>query len=501
VLLALPCESVAFQYLLINVSVRQIAPGFPQSGNNVSWMVTIVSLTGAATLALSGRIADLWGKKRMILVLGTVFLAGSLLCAMTSSWDLFLLGRGLQGTSLGIVFIGFGLVRDIMPRSWVPATIGILAAGVGIAGIAAPLIGGALLDHYSWRSLFWLLAVYMAVVIPPFALVVPESRLRVRARLDAIGAILVGVGAAAVLIYLSDGSGWGWTAGISLGYLAGGIILMALFWLWELKAANPLMDPALLRAPRVSMVLTIEFFGAAALAAPGYVAAYMFETSGRAVKAAIVQGVAASAHLPVALAAKTIRFRGNIGYAHGFSLLQLVMHVLLWTSISVVVAASLGGLWARRAGSRIPLITGMAAITAGTAFLVPWHSAWPQQLAFGLIVGAGQGLFYATAPNLIVDAVPREQQGISAGMLGVSSGLGIAFGTAALTAILVQHPFQVIAISRAGQVVRNTPQVYTSDGFGQVYLIVCVGGGLLALALALALKSGRTPATGGLRQS
>ena len=62
--------------------------------------------------------------------------------------------------------------------------------------------------------------------------------------------------------------------------------------------------------------------------------------------------------------------------------------------------------------------------------------------------------------------------------LGVSSGLGIAFGAAALTAILVQHPFQVIAISPAGQVVRNIPQVYTSEGFGQVYLIVCVGGGL-----------------------
>jgi MFS family permease len=497
--IVLLCEVVSFQYSVIGISVREIAPSFPQAGNNVGWMMTMIGLVGGATIALFGKMADLWGKKRLLLVLGILFVAGSLICATTTSWPLFLVGRGLQGTSLAITVVIYSLVRDIMPRSWVPVTIGFIGTGAGISTIIAPLIGGALIDHYSWRSLFWFLVVFMAVIIPLFALIVPESRLRVRERLDWLGAVLLGLSVAGLLIYASEGSSWGWTAGSSLAYLLGGLVILAAFWLWENRAAHPLIEPALLRDPRVSMVLVIQFLGATVLVASGYATAYMLETPGSLVKSTILSEAAAKAHLPISVIANAIQFRGDISYAAGFSLLQFVLHVTLWTWLVALVLGPLGGAWARRSGSRFPLVAGLAAMFVGMLLLAAWHSTWQEQLLIGLLVLGGTGLFYAAGPNLIIDVVPREQQGVSGGMLGVFGGFGVAFGTAALTAVLVRYPFQVVSTTATGgKGVTAIPQVYTSAGFGLVYLIVGAGGGLIALALALALRSGRTPAAGGL---
>lgn len=497
--IVLLCEIVSFQYSVIGISVREIAPSFPQAGNNVGWIMTMIGLVGGATIALFGKMADLWGKKRMLLALGAAFVVGSLICATTTSWPLFLVGRGLQGTSLAISVVVYSLVRDIMPRSWVPVTIGFIGTGAGISTIIAPLVGGALTEHYSWRSLFWFLVVYMAVIIPLFVLIVPESRLRVRQRLDWLGAVLLGLSVAGLLIYASEGSSWGWTAGSSLTYLLGGLVILAAFWLWENRAAQPLIEPALLRNPQVLMVLVIQFLGATVLVASGYATAYMLETSGSLVKTTILSEAAAKAHVSLSVIAQAIQFRGDISYAVGFSLFQFVLHVTLWTSLMALALGPLGGMWARRAGSRFPLVAGLAAMFVGMLLLAAWHETWQEQLLIGMLVIGGTGFFYAAGPNLIIDTVPRERQGVSGGMLGVFGGFGTAFGTAALTAVLVGHPFQIVSATATGaKVVTAVPQVYTSTGFGLVYLIVGAGGAGIALVLALALRAGRTPAAGGL---
>ena len=497
--IVLLCEIVPFQYSVVGISVREIAPSFPTSGDNVTWMMTIFGLVGGATMALFGKMADIWGKKRVLMGLSVLFLIGSVICAVTSSWTLFLVGRGLQATSLAVSVACFGLVRDIMPRSWVPVTVGFIGTGAGISTIAAPLIGGVLTDNYSWRSIFWFLVVYMVLVIPLFIAVVPETRLRVKEQLDVVGAILIGLGVAGLLIYVTEGSVWGWTAGSSLAYLTGGVIILVAFWIWEHKASNPLVEPALLRTPEVSMVLAIQFLGAIVLVGFGYAVAYMFQTSGAEVRQAILENAAAQAKLPVSTISKAIQFKGDIGYARGFSLLEFVLHITLWTSIAALFFGPLGGVWVRRVGPRIPLIAGLVAMLCASALLVPWHSTWQEQVAIGIIFLAGGGLFYTALPNIIIETVPRERQGISAGMLGVAGGFGIAFGTALLTAILVRHPFQIVSLDGKGnKTVTDIPQVYTDTGFGHIYLFVCLGGSILALLLAVALKAGRTPATGGL---
>jgi MFS family permease len=497
-MLVLFCEVVWMQLTMTSVVVRQIGVAFPASGNSISWAITISTLVAGATIALVGKMADLWGKKRVMFACAILFLIGTVICATTSSWPVFLLGRGLEAPAVALGAIAYGLVRDLMPRSWIPVSVGLIGTGLGVSAVAAPLIAGALTDHYSWRSIFWFLAIYMAVAIPLFAVVVPETKLRVRQRLDFVGALLIGVGFAGALIYLSEGSSWGWTSAGNVGYLIGGLVALGLFVVWENKTADPLLELSLLRSPAVATVLAISFFATGVLLLVNYTVPYMFQTGQAAVKQAVIAAAAAKAHLPASLVAKGIQFRGDISYAQGYSLMQVVLHITLWATLMGAICGPLGGALARRSGARRPLIIGMLALLVALAGLTVWHNTWQEQLVFGLIFGVGFGFFFAAAPNLLIDAVPRERQGVTAGMFSVFGSIGAAFAIAILTSILVRHPYQIVATSpTGGHIVANIPQVYTSAGWGQVYLLVGVVGSLIALLLALWLKSGRTPARGG----
>ena len=114
---------------------------------------------------------------------------------------------------------------------------GVIATGFGASAVLAPLIGGVLTDHYSWRSIFWFLLIYIVVTTPLLAVVVPESPYRVKQKLDWFGSLLIGFGLAGVLVYISEGSSWGW-GGSNLIYLIGGVALLAIFVFWENRVAT-----------------------------------------------------------------------------------------------------------------------------------------------------------------------------------------------------------------------------------------------------------------------
>jgi len=301
--------------------------------------------------------------------------------------------------------------------------------------------------------------------MPLLALIVPESPLRTRQRFDVLGAVLFGFGIGGVLIYVSEGASWGWGSINTLGYLIGGVVLIAAFLLWESRISFPIMDLKLLRSPKVSMVMTASLVATAAATLPQYTLPqytlpqytlpYMFETPvPAALKAQILAGVSAKEHVPVSLIEKFVYFRGDINYAAGYSVFQLAWHVIIFTSVAGMIIGPLGGIMARRYGARLPLI---------------------------------------------MDAVPARVMGISAAMLAVFGSIGSSLATALATPILTSHPFQLVATPPGGKpVITNIPQIYTDPGYTQVYLIIGGIVGLATLLIALALRSGREPARGGL---
>lgn len=491
-------EAVPLQYGLSGPAAPHVARTWPDVGANISWMVIILGLVGGATTPIVSKLADLYGKRRVMLACSGGFLAGSILCATTDSWTVFLIGRGLQASCFALTAIAVGLVRDLVPRRYVPVALGALATGFGLSGVASPLIGGALTETYSWRSLFWFLTVYMAVLLPLMLFVVPETKLRARQRLDWPGAILIGAGAALVLVYLSNGQTWGWGRPSAWGYLVAGLALLVVFYAWETRTPAPMMDPKLLRAPKVSVLLAIGFLANMVIASTGYIVPYMAQTDAGELKDQILGGAAAQAHMPVEAMRQIITFDGGLEYALGLSLLGYAVYIAIGSSAAGMAVGPLGGLWGKSAGPRAPMIAGLAALTVSVVMLALFHDSWGAVLTAMIVFGAGVGMYFAASNNLIIEAVPQESSGIGAGMLAVAGSFGTSVGTAIVTAVLSAHSFGFTSPSPTGQgtVVTEVPQVYTDTGW-TISLWVVAATAVLGTLLAVLMRIGRTPATGG----
>jgi MFS family permease len=491
-------EVVPLQYAMVLPAVQKVGASWPEVGGNLSWMVIIIALVGGATTPIVSKLADLYGQRRIMLLCSVSFLAGSVLSAVTSSWALFLAGRALQATAFAMTAIAVGLIRDLLPRRHVPIAVGALAAGFGFSGIVSPFVGGALTDHYSWRSLFWFLVVYGAVIIPLMVLFVPESDVRVREKLDWVGALLLGGGVALALVYLSNGQAWGWGRPSAWGYLVAGMAVLILFAAWETKAESPMMSPRLLRSPKVSMVLAIGFLANVVIGGIGYAIPYMAQTDAAAIKEQVVQGAAAVSGQPAEAMRQVITFDGSMEYALGFSLLAFAAHITIGMSVTSMTAGPGAGVWGRRSGLRSPLIAGLGVMSLASALFALWHGDWVVMLVIYSVYGVGFGFYYSAANNLIVETVPERESAIGAGMLAVAQSFGAAVGTAVLTAILSANAFVLVTPSPGGQgtVTTEIPQVYTDTGWTMSLWAMAAAGGL-GTVIAVLLRSGRAPATGG----
>lgn len=497
VLLVLFTEIVPLQIQMVSLILPKIGLSFPTAGASVGWSITIVTVAGAATMGLVGKAADVLGKKRVLLVMGLLAAIGTLLCAVTSSWALFLVGRGLTGVSLGIAVVNYSLVRDLFPRRWIPVAVGFIGTGLAFSSIIGPLVTGAFAGG-SWRPVLWFLFAFTIVTTVLVALGVPDSPLRARQRLDIPGAVLLGVGVGGVLIYLSEGSTWGWGSAAGLGWLIGGLVALAAYAAWEVRTATPMLDLPILRSPRVLLVMIIQLFLVGTQTLPAFMVSYLFETPPQhQLEQQVLAGLAAKQHVPASAVAPFVHFHGTVSGA-GYSVFGVAWHVSIPLAVFIVLGAPIGGWIARRTGARLPLIIGAAAMAGGCALWTGWHSTWPEQAAIGVLFGLGVGFDFAAWPNLIMDVVPADKQGVSGGMVQVFGGIGGSAAAALVTAVLAAHPFTMVITPPGGHAITAAvPQVFTNSGFSQAYLLIGVVPCVIALALALMLRSGRSPARGG----
>jgi MFS family permease len=499
VMLVLFTEVVPLQIGMVAMILPQIGRAFPASGDSTTWAISILGVAGGATMALVGKAADLYGKKRLLLVCGGLAVLGTLLCALTSDWAVFLTGRGIASVSWGMAVVNYGIVRDLFPRRWIPIAVGFIGTGLGLASIIGPLVCGALTVHLGWRSVFWFLAIYLVVMMPLVALFVPESRVRVRQRFDVVGAVLFGVGVGVTLIYLSQGTAWGWTSLKCLAFLVGGIVALGAFVLWERRVPDPMMELSLLRAPKVLLVMVAAFFFTGVQSMLAILTTYLFETpAADRLHQEILEGVAAKTNAPVSAVERFVRFEGDISYAGGYSVLTLALRIFIWWAVFMMIFGPVGGYLARRAGARVPMIISTVSLLAACALWINWHSTWQEQVSIGLLMGLGSGFFFAAWPNLIMDSVPASRQGVTTGMVQVFNGVGTSVSTALLASVLAAHPLRmIITPPGAAPVTSTVPQVYTDSGFSQAYLLLGVVPCAITVVIALVLRSGRTPARGG----
>src|SRR5579862_2519743 len=199
-LLALAGVSYALLQSLVAPALPDLQRALHTSVNSVSWVLTAYLLSASIATPLIGRLGDMHGKERLLVIVLALLCVGTLISAVATSLGVMLLGRVVQGAAGGIFPLAFGIIRDEFPRERIAGGIGLMSALLGVGGGAGVVLAGPIVDNLSYHYLFWLPLIPLVAATIAIHVFVPESPIRVPARVNWLGAFLMSLGLAAVLV-------------------------------------------------------------------------------------------------------------------------------------------------------------------------------------------------------------------------------------------------------------------------------------------------------------
>lgn len=373
--------------------------------SGVAWTLTGYLLAAAVFTPLFGRLGDMFGKRKMLVISLVAFAAGSVVAAVGSSLTVIVAGRVLQGVGGGIFPLCFGIIRDEFPRERVGQSIGLISATLGIGGGLGLVIGGLLVDHASYHDIFWLSAAMSALAAVAVQVWIHESPVRTPGKVDLRGAAVLGVGLVLPMVAIARANDWGWGSPKVLVLIAVGLAILV-FWVWLQKhTAEPMADIATLRRPPVLMTNV-----ATVLVGFGMFGAYIL--------------IPQLAEAPK-----------STGYGFGLSATAAGV-LMLPSALAMLVIGPVSGILGARMGNKLPLALGGFTTAIGLILMGVWHGSEWEILVFNTVTSVGIGLAYAAMPNLIVDAVPPHQTGQATGFNAVVRSVGSSLGSQVTAAIL-----------------------------------------------------------------
>ena len=392
---------------VVNVALPNIQTDLGTTLPAMQWVVNAYILSLSALLLIGGAAADRFGRRLMFLVGIAIFAAASLGCGLAPNVDVLTLSRVIQGVGAALLIpCSLAIIGAAFDEAERGAAIGIWSGASAIAAGIAPLLGGWLIDHASWRAIFLINPVLAVLGVWIALRHVPESRdPQAPASLDWLGATLVLAGLGSLVYGLIAASTLGWRDLTVAGAVLAGIALLAAFVVAEKRSAAPMMPLGLFRSPTFSGVnlLTLLLYGALG-------GAFFF--------------------LPFLLI-----------QVHGYSATATGAAFLPFTLILGVLSKWSGGL-VDRVGARGPLVIGPAIAGVGFAFLALLSTDgryWMLILPM-IVLGLGMAITVAPLTTTVVNAVPARQTGLASGInnavASVASLLAIAaLGTIALTTL------------------------------------------------------------------
>jgi MFS family permease len=189
--LALAALSYALLQTMVAPALPEIQHQLDASPSTVTWVLTVYLLSASVTTPILGRLGDMFGKERMLVAVLILFALGSVIAALSNSLALLVAGRAVQGAAGAVFPLAFGIIRDEFPRDRVATGIGLISATFGIGGGAGLVLSGLIVDHLSYRWIFWFGLVVVVIATIATHLYVPESPVKSPARVDLGGAALL----------------------------------------------------------------------------------------------------------------------------------------------------------------------------------------------------------------------------------------------------------------------------------------------------------------------
>lgn len=372
------------------------------------WLLTITLLTGALSTPIMGRLADGPHQRRVILGALSIVIVGCVLAAVSSSFPVLVVARGLQGLGLGLMPVTMAIARRHLPGERAASTIAVLSvtAAVGV-GLGYP-ITGLLAEVADYHAAFWFGAAVVAAGLVMSALVLPRSSKAASRPFDVVGATLLSVAVAVFIVVLSEGETWGWTSAPVIVLILASFVLLAIWGRYELGKHDPLVD---LRQARHRLVLTADIAG-------------------------LIISVTMYLFLPIVV--EFVQVPSSSGYGFGASVV-VAGCVLIPLSVGTLAASRIAPHFERRFGRRImiPLGSVLFAIAMG-GFALEHSALWEAFLAMA-IGGIGIGFTFAAMPGFIVSAVHARDTGSAMGFYQVLRSIGLAVGSAISGVVLAAY--------------------------------------------------------------
>ncbi|WP_408051727.1 MFS transporter [Streptomyces sp. HO565] len=445
------------QTLLVPV-IKDLPRLLDTTPSNATWVLTSTLLSGAVATPIMGRLGDLYGKRRMLIVSLAVMVVGALASAFTDALLPMIVGRTLQGFAMGAIPLGIGLMRDMLPRERLGSSMALMSSSIGVGGGLALPAAALVAQHTDWHALFYGAAGLGVLSIVLTLLVVPESPLRAKGSFDLPGALGLSAGLVLFLLPITKGSDWGWGSATTLGLFAAAVVVLLLWGLMELRVAAPLVD---LRTTARREVLLTNL-------------------------ASIMVGVAfyvVSLVLP-----QLLQLPSATGYGLGQSMVVAGLCVAP-LGLTMMFTAPVYARLSARYGPRTTLIIGLLVIAVGYGGGLGLMSAAWQTVVTSVLLGAGIGLAYSSLPALIVGAVPASETGAANGLNTLMRSIGTSVSSAVIGMVLANTSTTVGGVA-----------IPTMHGFRVSFLIatVAVAAGLV---LAFFLPRRRPAATTQLRAS
>jgi EmrB/QacA subfamily drug resistance transporter len=393
---------VGLDTTIVNVALPSIHKSLHASLSGLQWVVDAYTLVLASLLMLAGSTADRVGRRRTFQTGLAVFSLGSLLCALAPSLDALIAARVVQAIGGAMLNpVAMSIIRNVFedPRERAQA-IGVWGAVFGLSMALGPVVGGALVDAFSWPAVFLVNLPVGLLAIVLTAAYVPESRAPHPRRIDPVGQVLVIVALATLTYAIIEGNERGWLSAEILGLFAVSICSFVALVLYELRRREPLLE--------------IRFFRSAPFSGASAIAVSVF---------AAIGGF---------LFLNTLYLQS----VRGLSPLHAGLYMLPMAATMFVSSPLAGRIVAAR-GSRIPVVLGGLAVAASGLMLTDLSASTSTVHLFAayVIFGLGSGMVNPPITNTAISGMPASQAGVAAAVASTSRQVGMTLGVAIVGAV------------------------------------------------------------------
>jgi EmrB/QacA subfamily drug resistance transporter len=416
--------------------------------NHLSWVVVAYLLASTVSTPLWGKLGDQYGRKIFFQAAIVIFLVGSMLCGLAGNMMMLILFRALQGLGGGGLMVGAqAIIADIVPPRDRGRYSGFFGAVFGAAIVIGPLLGGFIVEYWSWRWIFFVNVPVGIVALAVTATALPAAGVRVRHVIDYAGSLALTVAASALILFTSlGGTSFAWLSGQSMALLVGGLAFTVVFVVIERRAREPIIAPHLF-ANRV-------FSSASAI---GFVVGFAM--------------YGAMTFLPVYFQ----NVRGATPTNSGLRLLPMMVGLF---GASIIT----GQLVARGRKYRPFPIAGTAIMTVGLAFFgtIGVSTSSTSIALYMFILGVGIGLVMQILVTAVQNAVDPGDIGAATAGANFFRSIGGSFGTAVLGALYTNElAHKYAADVKSGNLPKSfplpghwTPALLRSEPLNELVLVV-----------------------------